>query len=112
MERTLRDRLIELSPVEKAEAIRLLSEDLGGTWPGIERHDDVCGGDACIVRTRIPVWLLEQMRRLGLTEQEILRDYPTLNREDILNAWSFARSHPAEMNEAIADNQAVEQEVE
>jgi len=112
MEQTLRDRLAGLSPIEKTEAIQMLIADLGADWPGIERHADVCGGDACIVRTRIPVWVLEQMRRLGATEPEILLDYPALNREDILNAWNYANAQQEEMNEAIADNEAVDQEVE
>ena len=33
--------------------------------PGIEKTPGVCGGDPCIRQTRIPVWLLEQLRRLG-----------------------------------------------
>lgn len=112
MEQTLRDRLTGLSPIEKAEAIQLLIEDLGTGWPGIERNAEVCGGDACVVRTRIPVWVLEQMRRLGANEADILLDYPSLNREDILNAWTYARAHSAEIEEAIADNAVVETESE
>lgn len=111
MEQTLRDRLAGLSPVEKSEAIQVLIGDLGARWPGIERHTDVCGGDACIVRTRIPVWVVEQMRRLGATEAELLLDYPTLNRDDLRNAWGYANANLEEINEAIADNEAVELEV-
>jgi uncharacterized protein (DUF433 family) len=36
---------------------------------GIERTPGVCGGDACIAGTRIPVWVLEGFRRLGWTEE-------------------------------------------
>ena len=35
---------------------------------GIESTAGVCGGDARIAGTRIPVWTLEHYRRLGLTE--------------------------------------------
>lgn len=31
----------------------------------IESRPGVAGGDPCIVHTRIPVWLLEQARRLA-----------------------------------------------
>jgi uncharacterized protein (DUF433 family) len=34
--------------------------------PGVERTAGVAGGDACIERTRIPVWVLEGYRRLGV----------------------------------------------
>lgn len=108
MEQTLVERLSELTPAEKAEAIQLLSQELTGAWPGIEKNENVCGGDACIVRTRIPVWLLEQMRRLGVSEAEILRNYPTLRAEDVVNAWAYARTHREEIDQAIAENEEPE----
>lgn len=42
--------------------------DLGESFPGIERDLEVAGGEACIVRTRIPVWTLVRARQLGTTE--------------------------------------------
>ena len=33
---------------------------------------------ALFPRTRIPVWLLERYRRLGVTERDLLDSYPTL----------------------------------
>lgn len=38
-----------------------------------------------MVRTRIPFWLLEQARRLGSSEQELLEAYPTLRAEDLVS---------------------------
>ena len=75
-------------------------------FPGIDSRPDVCSGDACIVRTRIPVWLLEQARRLGLSEQALLAAYPSLRAEDLVNAWAYARAHTAEMDEQIRENEA------
>ena len=63
------------------------------------------GGAPCIARTRIPVWLLEQARRLGTREAELLRNYPTLTAQDLANAWSYVRSHRAEIEQQIADNE-------
>jgi uncharacterized protein (DUF433 family) len=65
----------------------------------------VCGGEPCIVRTRIPVWLLEQARRLGSSEQALLAGYPTLRAEDLVNAWAFVRSHVAEIDAQILENE-------
>ena len=72
---------------------------------GIDSDPGVSGGEACIVRTRVPVWALEQSRRLGMTEDELLRSYPTLRAEDLVNAWAYARSHRAEIEDAIRENE-------
>ena len=46
------------------EARQRLAQEVSDAWPGIEKTPGVCGGAACIVRTRIPVWVLENYRRL------------------------------------------------
>lgn len=76
------------------------------TSPGIENRPDVMGGVACIKRTRIPVWLLEQARRLGISDADLLRDYPTLTAQDLTNAWNFVRSHRAEIDAQIKANES------
>ena len=73
-------------------------------FAGIEARPDVCGGEACIVRTRLPVWVLEQARRLGTSERELLAAYPAVRAEDLVNAWAYARAHEAEMEERIGEN--------
>jgi len=73
--------------------------------PGVDSTPGVCGGEACIVRTRIPVWVLEQSRRLGASEDELLRAYPTLRAEDLANAWAYVRSHRAEIDGEIQENE-------
>src|SRR5437868_10638416 len=82
-----------LSLAEKAELVQTVIRDIGGVFPGIESNPGVHGGDPCIVRTRIPVWLLEQARRLGATEADLLADYPSLRAQDLVNAWAYARAH-------------------
>ena len=95
-----------LSPGEKAQLLKWVVQELGEAFPGIDSRPDVCGGEACIVRTRIPVWLLEQAPRLGTTEQELLAAYPPLRAEDLVNAWAYARSHIAEIEAQILENEA------
>ena len=65
--------LNSLSRAEKAQVLQWVARDLGDSFPGIEGRPDVSGGEACIVRTRIPVWVLEQARRLGVSEADLLR---------------------------------------
>jgi len=98
--------LAKLSPAEKAQLLRWTASDLSDAFPGIESRPGVCGGEPCIVRTRIPVWVLEQAKRLGVSEAELLRSYPTLRAEDLANAWAYVRSHRDEINRQIEDNEA------
>src|SRR5438477_10572058 len=85
--------LAKLSRAEKAQLLQWAARDLGDAFPGIESRPGVCGGEPCIVRTRIPVWILEQARRLGTSEADLLRIYPTLRAEDLANVWAYVRSH-------------------
>jgi uncharacterized protein (DUF433 family) len=71
-----------LTRAEKAQLLRMVVQDLNDTFPGIETTPSLCGGEPCLVRTRIPVWVLEQARRLGATEEQLLRSYPALRAED------------------------------
>jgi uncharacterized protein (DUF433 family) len=75
-------------------------------FPGIESLPDVCGGEACVVRTRIPVWLLENARRRGVSEQLLLAAYHSLRAEDMVNSWNYARSHATEIDRQIRENEA------
>jgi len=93
------------SPGEKAQILKWVVQELGDAFPGIDARPDVCGGEACIVRTRIPVWLLEQARRLGVSEQALLAAYPSLRAEDLVNAWAYARSHAAEIESQIREHE-------
>ena len=103
--RQVEDLLPALTRAEKAELLRMVAQDLDDVFPGVESTPGVCGGEACIVRTRIPVWILEHARRLGASEQELLRFYPTLRAEDLANAWAYARSHGSEIEENIRENE-------
>lgn len=73
--------------------------------PGIEKTANICGGDACISSTRIPVWTLEQSRRLGFSEAELLEAYPGLQGRDLLAAWDYVATHGVEIEQAIHDNE-------
>jgi uncharacterized protein (DUF433 family) len=97
-------QLLSLSPADKVRAIKMLAQNLGDTWVGIKKTPDVCGGDACIKNTRIPVWVLVQARDLGVSEIELLQDYPILSADDLANAWAYATAHQEEIDQAIYEN--------
>lgn len=98
--------MASLSKAEKAAVIERLAQEIGDTWPGIEKTPGVVGGAASIVRTRIPVWVLESYRRLGWTEAKILANYPALRAADLVHAWAYVDSHRQEIDEAIRENEA------
>lgn len=97
--------LSAMTPGEKAQILQWVARDLGNSFPGIESTPDVLGGEPCIVRTRIPIWVLVQAKQLGTSESELLRAYPTLRAEDLANAWAYARSHSAEIEQQIRENE-------
>ena len=100
------EKLLSLmTPAEKAQLLQWVARDLGEAFPGIESHPNVCGGEPCIVRTRIPVWLLVRARQLGSSEADMLRVYPTLRAEDLTHAWAYARAHQEEIEQQIRENE-------
>ncbi len=68
--------LIGMTRAEKAQLLQWVVRDLGDAYSCVESQSQVCGGVPCIVRTRIPVWVLEQAKRLGTNEADLLRCYP------------------------------------
>jgi uncharacterized protein (DUF433 family) len=97
--------LTTMNRAEKAQLLQWIARDLGDAFPGIDSHPAICGGEARIVRTRIPVWVLVQSRQLGISEAELLRAYPTLRAEDLANAWAYFRARPDEIERQTRENE-------
>lgn len=98
--------LSTLTRAEKAQVLQWVVKELGDAFPGIDTLPSVCSGEPCIVRTRIPVWVLVQAKRLGTSEADLLRCYPTLRAEDLANAWAYFRAHREEIEQQIRENEA------
>jgi uncharacterized protein (DUF433 family) len=56
----------------------------------ISSDPEIMHGKACIKSTRIPVWLVVGMLGDGVTEDEILKQYPSLSSADIKAALKYA----------------------
>lgn len=105
----IEEELSTLTRGEKAEVLRWVARDLGDSFEvfaGIDSDPEVCGGEPCIVRTRIPVWLLVRARQLGSSEADLLQAYPQLRAEDLANAWAYHRGHRDEIEGQIVANEA------
>ncbi len=94
-----------MTSAEKAQLLLWIAREMGEVFPGITSTPGVCGGEPCIVRTRIPVWLLERARQLGTSEADLLSGYPTLTAEDLANAWAYSRTHKTEIDQQIRENE-------
>ena len=63
--------------------------------PGLERitfNPDIMGGRACLRGLRVTVALVLNLVANGATPEDILRDYPYLEIEDIRQALRYAAS--------------------
>jgi uncharacterized protein (DUF433 family) len=98
--------LSKMTPGEKAKLLQRVARESKDAYPGIDTIDGVCGGEPVIVRTRIPVWVLEQARRLGATEADLLHLYPGLQAEDLASAWAYVRAHRDGIDRQIRDNES------
>jgi uncharacterized protein (DUF433 family) len=59
-------------------------------WDRISRQPGVMGGKACIRGTRVTVGMVVGQIGAGHSIEELLADYPYLEREDILQALRYA----------------------
>ena len=100
-------QLLTLSLSDKAALFQSLTKTLRRGGKGITKTPGVCGGSACITGTRITVWLLVEAQQLGISEAQLLQDYPHINAADLVNAWAYADAYPEEIAAAIRANNEV-----
>ncbi|GJD22033.1 hypothetical protein RIVM261_069890 [Rivularia sp. IAM M-261] len=101
----LENQILALPATEKAAIIQSLTQSIEIGAKGITKTPGVCGGEACIAGTRIAVWLLVEARRLGISEAELLQDYPHISAGDLVNAWAYADAYPEEIEAVIHANE-------
>lgn len=53
----------------------------------------VMGGDACVRRTRVPIWMLVGYKGAGYSDERILANFPGLTAADLIAAWDYNASH-------------------
>ncbi len=75
------------------------------TTDRVQKTPHVRGGDACIVGHWIPVWGLVAARRLGSSNDDLLRSYLSLAAADLDAAWEYATVDGDEIEIAIRENE-------
>jgi type III restriction enzyme len=85
--------------------VRAMATDAKTTHSWVQKTPDVCGGDACIRKTRITVWGLVLGRRLGATDARLLENTVGLTPDDLAVAWDYYRRNRIEIDDAIRLNE-------
>ncbi|MBE9010978.1 DUF433 domain-containing protein [Pseudanabaenaceae cyanobacterium LEGE 13415] len=106
----LQTQLHALTPIERANALQILTQGLSSHSQGIVKRLDVMGGDACIANTRLPVWLFVSLRTQGATDADLLKAYSHLTAADLVNVWAYADAHPEEIAIALQEQENAMQE--
>ncbi len=75
----------------------------------VSKTPGVCGGDACITGTRIPVCVLVNYGRLRGSKAGLLDAYPSLTAADLEAAWEYAATHLHEISRTIRENEEGEE---
>ena len=78
--------------------------------PGVFSTPNVCGGDPCVGKTRIAVFILVELKRMGSDDESLLDAYPSLTQQDLNNAWAYERTHRKEIDAQIAYNNSDDDE--
>lgn len=73
--------------------------------PHITRQKNVCGGRSVVVGTRIPVWSLIKWYKLGITVEDIIREFPQLKPSQVHDAFSYYYDNMDEVERDIAENE-------
>jgi uncharacterized protein (DUF433 family) len=71
----------------------VIGDDLGA----IRSTPGVMGGDACVRGSRIPVWMLVEYKQQGLSDSELLYNFPSLTAADLTATWDYFASHTEEV---------------
>jgi uncharacterized protein (DUF433 family) len=71
----------------------------------IQSVPGVCGGQARIRNTRIPVWTLVAYRQQGALDEELLGNYPGLTAADLQAAWAYYAENSVEIDRLIAEDE-------
>jgi uncharacterized protein (DUF433 family) len=73
--------------------------------PHVFRQKGVCGGRDIIVGTRIPIWSIIKWYKLGLSVEEVMREFPQLTPSQVHDAFSYYYDNLEEIEKDIFENE-------
>jgi type III restriction enzyme len=69
----------------------------------INKTQAVCGGNARIRNTRIPVWTLVSLHKMGESDSNLISNFPGLTQADLNEAWVYYQNNTQEIENAILE---------
>jgi uncharacterized protein (DUF433 family) len=102
MNQQLVDSLLQVIAALPPDERQLIASRLQAE--AIQRTPGVCGGQACIRNTRIPVWTIVSFHLQGADQTEILRNFPNLTPQDLSSAWAYYENNRQEIDLVLAAN--------
>jgi len=73
--------------------------------PYISLKKGICGGRSVVEGTRIPVWSIIKWYKLGMSLEEIMREFPQLNPAQVHDVFSYYYDNQEEIERDILENE-------
>ena len=73
--------------------------------PYISKGKKVCGNRSILTGTRIPVWSIIKWYKLGMSVEDIIRDFSQLTPSQIHDAFSYYYDNQEEIENDIIENE-------
>lgn len=73
--------------------------------PHVHRQKGICGGRSIITGTRIPVWSIIKWYKLGMSVEDVMREFPQLAPSQVHDAFSYYYDNPHEIEDDIMENE-------
>ena len=73
--------------------------------PHILKQEGVCGGRSIVEDTRIPVWSIVKWYKLGISIEDIIREFPQLTPSQVHDAFSYYYDNLDEIEKDIMENE-------
>ena len=74
--------------------------------PHIGRQKGVCGGRSIIKGTRIPVWSIIKWYKVGMSVEDIMREFSQLTPAQIHDAFSYYYDNFDEIEQDMEENES------
>lgn len=72
----------------------------------ISKQPGICGGRSVMLGTRMPVWSIIKWYKLGLSIEDIIREFPQLTPAQVHAAFSCYYDNQEEVENDITENEA------
>jgi type III restriction enzyme len=73
--------------------------------PHISMQKEVCGGRSIVAGTRMPVWSIIKWYKLGMSVEDIIREFPQLTPSQVHDAFSYYYDNQEEIEKDIKENE-------